>query len=657
MDKYGKGVMVPGEILLTFGSNLIIMRTSLPTIFSFICLMMIFITSNAQNVGVGTVTPLRELDVRGTLRVERNSNSTNPHLELYETALDFARISFTNPTTSNYYTLAGMPAADSTDSRFHIFHNGYGNILSARGNGNVGIGTSNPVAALHINSRVGEDLLRVQRNNVTRFRIFDNNAMVFGANWNAPIPGVIRFETPNLFIGYDGNHVPSERLEVDGSIKVKGLFMANGAANGYYLSTDASGKASWQPLPVDNDPNPSNELQTITKSGNVVTLSNGGGSFLDDDIDADSNPTNEIQSLSLNGSTLSISNGNSVNLPISSGGTHIEDPSGNQVVDTDRIGDYVAMDVDGIESFVFDRHQGKPFLMFNNSNFNINVTSKPLVSSSTGNFNVVIGDVEQSFGISGDNNVMLGDVQSQLFSGDDNVIIGTGSGTPNRFRNVVLGKGAGQSLAGNSVVAIGESAGNGSGGLSVHVGNGAQPGGNYSQGGSFGYLAANTGSGEYVIGNIQTNQIGGYEPWSNLSDGRFKTNVKEDVPGLDFINLLRPVTYYMDNKSVEMFIRGKEEFQQLDPDYREGLENKSTKIETGFIAQEVEASAKLLNYDFDGVQKPQNEKDPYALAYAQFVVPLVKAVQELSAKVESQNLEILALKEELNLNKNLVTKE
>lgn len=54
----------------------------------------------------------------------------------------------------------------------------------------------------------------------------------------------------------------------------------------------------------------SNELQTLSQTGNVVTLSQGGGSFtLPTFSDSDS------QSLALTGNVLSISNGNSVTLP------------------------------------------------------------------------------------------------------------------------------------------------------------------------------------------------------------------------------------------------------------------------------------------------------------------------------------------------------
>src|SRR5690606_21811467 len=40
-----------------------------------------------------------------------------------------------------------------------------------------------------------------------------------------------------------------------------------------------------------------NEIQTISKNGNVVSLSLGGGSFIDEVNDADSDPTNELQQI------------------------------------------------------------------------------------------------------------------------------------------------------------------------------------------------------------------------------------------------------------------------------------------------------------------------------------------------------------------------
>lgn len=66
------------------------------------------------------------------------------------------------------------------------------------------------------------------------------------------------------------------------------------------------------PVPTftELDASTTNELQTLTQSGNTITLSNGGGSFtLPTFTDTDA------QSLSLIGNNLSISNGNTVVLP------------------------------------------------------------------------------------------------------------------------------------------------------------------------------------------------------------------------------------------------------------------------------------------------------------------------------------------------------
>jgi hypothetical protein len=66
--------------------------------------------------------------------------------------------------------------------------------------------------------------------------------------------------------------------------------------------------------------------------------------------------------------------------------------------------------------------------------------------------------------------------------------------------------------------------------------------------------------------------------------------------------------------------------------------------QSGFIAQEVEQAAKEVGYDFNGVFVPENpETDNYSLAYAQFVVPLVKGMQEQQAMIESQQAQIAEL--------------
>ena len=79
-------------------------------------------------------------------------------------------------------------------------------------------------------------------------------------------------------------------------------------------------------------------------------------------------------------------------------------------------------------------------------------------------------------------------------------------------------------------------------------------------------------------------------------------------------------------------------------------------MQTGFIAQEVEKSAKEIGYDFSGVDAAKNENDIYGLRYADFVVPLVKAVQELSAKNDEKDKLINDLQSEINELKSLILK-
>jgi hypothetical protein len=66
-------------------------------------------------------------------------------------------------------------------------------------------------------------------------------------------------------------------------------------------------------------------------------------------------------------------------------------------------------------------------------------------------------------------------------------------------------------------------------------------------------------------------------------------------------------------------------------DLDESLLRASTHRESGFIAQEVEQAAASAGFIFSGVDKPIHNEALFGLRYGDFVVPLVKAVQELTA--------------------------
>lgn len=117
------------------------------------------------------------------------------------------------------------------------------------------------------------------------------------------------------------------------------------AATGQFQLSDAGGTYTidLSSLVNDADADASNELQTIGKTGNVVTLSNGGGSFTDEVNDGDFDATNELQTLSLSNDTLYLSNGGAVKLPSTSAGASLNgtvnylmkfDLSGNNAVNS-----------------------------------------------------------------------------------------------------------------------------------------------------------------------------------------------------------------------------------------------------------------------------------------------------------------------------------
>ncbi len=168
---------------------------------------------------------------------------------------------------------------------------------------------------------------------------------------------------------------------------------------------------------------------------------------------------------------------------------------------------------------------------------------------------------------------------------------------------------------------------------------------------AIGYGASATASNQVRIGNSSVTSIGGYAAWSNLSDGRAKKNIQANVPGLSFINQLQAVTYNLDLNAVDGLLKIKESdrieksdrdiqpvSQELIAIEKKAREAKESQVQTGFVAQEVEQIAKSIGYDFSGVEV--DESGIYSLRYAEFVVPLVKAVQELSeqnTQLQEQN--------------------
>jgi hypothetical protein len=115
---------------------------------------------------------------------------------------------------------------------------------------------------------------------------------------------------------------------------------------------------------------------------------------------------------------------------------------------------------------------------------------------------------------------------------------------------------------------------------------------------------------------------------------------------------LRPVTYQLDTRKIQNSLTSGYKLASFTGSNDNEMHSMGIR-RTGFIAQEVEQAADAIGFNFDGIKKPQNEKDHYSLSYEEFVVPLVKAVQEQQKMIDSLGQKI-AEEEKTNAEQNKI---
>lgn len=160
---------------------------------------------------------------------------------------------------------------------------------------------------------------------------------------------------------------------------------------------------------------------------------------------------------------------------------------------------------------------------------------------------------------------------------------------------------------------------------------------------AIGNNASVNASNKIRLGDANVTVIEGQVAYSYPSDARFKFNVKNNVPGLEFIMQLKPVTYNFDTKKFEEHLNQDmpdsiKANRMNNPDFT----SSSNIIHSGFLAQDIEKACKQLNYDFDGLHIPDsnNKTDNYSVAYSQFIMPLVKGMQEQQTTITKQSEKI-----------------
>ena len=122
--------------------------------------------------------------------------------------------------------------------------------------------------------------------------------------------------------------------------------------------------------------------------------------------------------------------------------------------------------------------------------------------------------------------------------------------------------------------------------------------------------------------------------WTQSSDERLKDNITATDLGLEFINELRPVTYkWKDTTTLPAELHK----------HKTEINAKNTEtLQYGLIAQEVKSAMDKVGHDkFTGWDL--DEDDAQSIREGQFIYPLIKAMQELSAKVDALTARVTTL--------------
>jgi hypothetical protein len=270
-----------------------------------------------------------------------------------------------------------------------------------------------------------------------------------------------------------------------------------------------------------------------------------------------------------------------------------------------------------------------------------------LLNNTTGATNSALGVSSLRNNTSGSSNVAFGvSALESNTTASNNTAVGYQAGystTTGTGNNQFFGSQAGYGVTtGDSNVMIGTAAGYSTtatttGTANTYIGNasrGANAGSTREI--TIGFNLSGNGSNTCAIGSDNGKIYSNFTinaTWTQTSDGRMKTNVQNDSLGLSFINRLRPVKFTW---------KPSNELEQDNPYYAEENKRDTTTVIHGLIAQDVKAALDAEGVDTfagwdmgaDGIQ---------AVSREMFVTPLIKAIQELSAKNDALTARIEAL--------------
>ena len=256
------------------------------------------------------------------------------------------------------------------------------------------------------------------------------------------------------------------------------------------------------------------------------------------------------------------------------------------------IGAGAGLTTTGGQNQLFGYHCGKNLTTGKGNTFVGNQIKSDAGADCTGNYNVAVGYYNFVKATSGTQNTVVGtNAGLDITSGDNNLTLG------------------------------------------FDAGRSGSPSGTISSGG-----------GIVCLGNNNINDIYCADTSISSSDQRDKTDITEWTHGLDWINKLEPITYRWDKRA--WYNTSNVETGEITIGTPDGSK-KRPRLHLGFKAQDVLAIEQADGYASkkeDMLLINLNEDDTaYGMKYERLVVVLTKAVQELSAEVDTLKTKVAAL--------------
>jgi hypothetical protein len=289
---------------------------------------------------------------------------------------------------------------------------------------------------------------------------------------------------------------------------------------------------------------------------------------------------------------------------------------------------------------------------------NVAVGRQALENNTTGSRNVAIGTNALDAASGNDHNTAVGDgAAKSITSGGSNTAIGSASleDCTTAHNNTVVGNRAGKNITTGSGynTAIGVDALEDCTTGSHNVSLGSNAIGNVTSGQNnigIGFQSGKTGqpggtvtshSNRICLGNNSISEFNCQVSLSVASDERDKTDFTTLDLGLDFVKALKPYTYKWDKRSnyVDWDKNPETDLLTITNDGT----HKEEQLDIGFKAQEVEALEIAAGYNKSNktnltLALSADEKQ-YSMKYEKLVPILVKAIQELEAKVAALETE------------------